>query len=259
MKRKLILAISLVSLLLSAAPATADLWLYFDIDQTQLSYTNTSATTGTGTISLQSNATLYASLWNDVTPIDSAQIDNSDAGVFSFSASLSFTKMGADDWDATGSLSLTELSGVNTRATANFTSNRLNGPADVYLAKIGGMPFYELHVDGYLSPFTAPSILVGAAAGNPWTFAGENQDGGLGNGSDGVANRITVQPWEPWDGGTIASFHFATATSSLDSFFGSNQSLSDGDIDMTVVPVPAAVLLGILGLSVVGVKLRKFA
>jgi hypothetical protein len=46
-------------------------------------------------------------------------------------------------------------------------------------------------------------------------------------------------------------------------FFGLNNGYewtnNVGALDVSVVPAPAAVLLGMLGLSVAGVKLRKFA
>jgi hypothetical protein len=35
--------------------------------------------------------------------------------------------------------------------------------------------------------------------------------------------------------------------------------IKPGDLSSAIVPVPAAVLLGILGLGAVGVKLRKYA
>ena len=40
---------------------------------------------------------------------------------------------------------------------------------------------------------------------------------------------------------------------------GQDESWAIDNVEVTVVPVPGAVLLGILGLSVAGIKLRKFA
>ncbi len=40
---------------------------------------------------------------------------------------------------------------------------------------------------------------------------------------------------------------------------GSDRDFNDSVIEIRAIPVPAAVLLGILGLGVAGLKLRKFA
>jgi len=77
-------------------------------------------------------------------------------------------------------------------------------------------------------------------------------------GADGVGNTLTLNNWDSWDGGDLVSLHFVTAGMNLDTFFGANRT-SEGAGDLSVVPVPTAVLLGILGLGVAGVKLRKYA
>lgn len=63
---------------------------------------------------------------------------------------------------------------------------------------------------------------------------------------------------QPWAGSiveiTVSGTWFQTATGALNPF-----SVPGGSIDMRVVPVPAAFLLGLLGMGVAGLKLRKFA
>ena len=61
---------------------------------------------------------------------------------------------------------------------------------------------------------------------------------------------------QPWNGSVV---HL---TASSADWFGSGAwggTVTGGSVDANVVPVPAAVLLGMLGLSVAGVKLRKYA
>jgi hypothetical protein len=77
-------------------------------------------------------------------------------------------------------------------------------------------------------------------------------------GADGAGNTLTLNNWDSWDAGDLVSLHFVTAGMNLDTFFGDSRA-AGGAVDLSVVPVPTTVLLGILGLGVAGVKLRKYA
>jgi len=61
----------------------------------------------------------------------------------------------------------------------------------------------------------------------------------------------TPQPWRGAIVQLVATTNWFTAGIPLTS--------NGGSLDVSVVPVPGAILLGILGLSVAGIKLRKFA
>ncbi len=256
-KRRLLLVLSLATFCLSAAPAMADLALLFDIDGTEMTYSS-----GTATISLQSGATLMAKLKDGIFTGDTANIDNGDgdSDTFSLTSTLNFTdEPGVDDWSASGSIQVMDLSGINV-IDALFQSSDIPftfSSDDVYLTPgdVPGTAF--LNIDGYLSPTTAPAILVDPTASN-WTFQGETS---ASNGSDGVPDQITVQNWQKWNTGTVISFHYVVFQNSLDTLFASDFAGVDGDIDLTITstPVPTAVLLGVLGLGVVGLKLRKYA
>lgn len=80
-----------------------------------------------------------------------------------------------------------------------------------------------------------------------------NDNGALDNTFNGHLNSIPmtfVQP-EPWRGTMIELT--TTGTWFGEGSFTTNQ----GSVDASVVPVPAAVLLGMLGMGVAGLKLRK--
>lgn len=69
---------------------------------------------------------------------------------------------------------------------------------------------------------------------------------------------IFDQPQSTWEGAifelTTSGGWFTKSNGSLRSF-----NVTGGSIDDGVVPVPAAFLLGVLGMGAAGVKLRKFA
>jgi len=126
--------------------------------------------------------------------------------------------------------------------------------------------------DGINGSFTITDIDGDTITGNlagVWTNAGvsNNFDGTLSNvnwnnnsgdnsfdGHIGAVDMslITTSP-QPWFGTVIELSSTATW------FSEGNYSTKYGSVDATVVPVPAAVILGILGLGVVGIKLRKYA
>lgn len=72
------------------------------------------------------------------------------------------------------------------------------------------------------------------------------------NGDVGSASMIFATP-QPWRGG------ITEITASGTWFAQQSYRIPGGSIDATVVPAPAALLLGLLGMSVAGLKLRKFA
>jgi len=240
---KLLLVVSLTALCLIAVPARAELWLRFQIDETAMTYT---AATQAATITDTADSTLKGSLFDSAVKVDSANIN--DAADFDFQMALDFTPLGVNSWQATGVLTLTDRNTLANRLVADFVSTGIGLDA--------GGPAGELSIDGQLSARTGnQAILVGS---DPWKFEGTSQLGSIGNGADGVANTLTLNNWDSWDSANLVSLHFVAPGMSLDTFFGDNRT-GGGDVDFNVVPVPTAVLLGMLGLGVAGVKLRRFA
>ena len=242
LKRRLLLVISLVALCLSAAPARAGLSLSFDIDDTEMTYTTGD---GKATVRETDSSILEGSLYSGSTKTDSAYILS--ASNFDALLDLQFSG-GGSSWSAAGSLAVTDSS-LSNRFEADFASTAIT------LTQVGTN--YFLTVQGTLATQAGnDAILVNS---DPWTFAGTSQDSGVGNGSDTVANTITIAGWDAWDSGDLFTIHWDVGTiSNLDTLFGSDRTLSNGQMVFTVVPVPAAVLIGMLGLGVAGLKLRKY-
>jgi len=103
---------------------------------------------------------------------------------------------------------------------------------------------------GYLTPQNSnPSILLGDS---PWVYVGK--DVGLGSPT------LTLDNPADFTHGTMVVLEFNMPYVSLQDFFLGNKDAS-GVLNATIhsTPIPAAVLLGVIGLGVVCLKLRKFA
>jgi hypothetical protein len=87
-----------------------------------------------------------------------------------------------------------------------------------------------------------------------WSQNGDSDN--LFDGDDNTEASMLFGASPPWSGTLIE------LTSSKAAWFGGGAwsgTVTGGSVDALVVPAPAAVLLGVFGLSVVGMKLRKFA
>lgn len=254
MSKKLIAVICLLGMSLSG-PAMAGMYLEIDVDGTTMTYNAASKTAG---IVDSPGAQLVATLKQGIQVGDTLSIYNSNPGVFDIVSSFQVAQVGVEDWKATGTVQIWDIS--NTLVVdAVFTSGIVpsSGQSDDVYTVDTGNGIYKLHVDGYLSPVAGnEAILTG---NDPWVMKGEasSADNPL-YGGDGIANQITIPTWESWDSGDVLSFHYQVDSLSLDTLFASNfTSGIDGDVDITLVPVPAAVWLGMLGLGVAGARLRK--
>jgi hypothetical protein len=161
---------------------------------------------------------------------------------FDLSATLNFTG-GNGSYSATGSVILTDWYGPSVpssnRVAANFTSTGITVSSP-------GYGLYFLNVEGRLTPQSGDSILVG---GDPtWTFHGDNP------------TSISISDPTGWTGGSMVTFQWGLGSiNNLNSFFGSSVPLSliNGTTAMTIVPLPASVLLGVFAVGLAGRKLRK--
>ena len=243
--RKILLLIVFLAIpCIRAGPARAGLWLDIDVEKTSLSYDGS----GHADITLTGDADVLVNLFEDGTLRDSAQIYKKfGPGSFDAGMGLDFVKLGGE-WTATGDFWLTDTTLAN-RVDADFRSS------DIRLESAGVPGTYRLIVEG---PISGPTpILVGA---DPWTFQGDYESSlHPANGLDGAANRVTIQSPASWTGGSLVALHYTVDASTLDDFFDSAGSGFQGDLDVTLVPVPAAFLLGLIGLSAAGVELRRFA
>jgi hypothetical protein len=256
MKIKLLVSIAVLSLI--AAPAMANLQIRMDSIQADLSVTAVDATSASGTISLAEGGILNVDLEDDISgtwqDLDNAQMLKDTATDNFLLTNLSFSQVAADVWTATGSLSVSDTVGV--RVLADFTSNYISINA---ASSDPGDPQYFFTMAGDLVPQgSSTSILVNGGA--VWTYVGEYiKPGSPDADSSNPLPQITVANWNGWNQGTLLELHLQVGTGSLDTFFTNSGGYTDGQLNVTITPIPGAILLGILGMGVAGLKLRKFA
>ena len=240
MKIKLLI-LSIAVLCLSATPAMADLVLTYDMAGAELSY---DAGTKKLTVYETALSNLEVRQKDDTTntTLDYAAV----VGGTNFNLLLDLTLVdgpGVNDWSGTGSFGFTDTS---------LASNAVEAAVQTYLIVWDGS---SLTIKGYLNDLL-PNTSILVKRGDPWVFAGSAVNTALG--SDGTADQVTMYHPGSYNGGLLITIEFGIG-SNLDTLFASDQTLSGGIVTGQVVPVPAAIVLGILGLGVVGWKLRKFA
>jgi hypothetical protein len=247
-----LLVLGLATLCLSTAPALADLAVVVDSSQTMTTITGkTSVNDLTAVVSALNPASDMTVKIQDT--VTHATLDGVKLAIYGMD--LSFHFLGAGDaYTANGVFKLQDAVGVNWDLQADFTST------NVALVPIGSD--YRLEVQGTFSPMSGnPSILMDS---DPWVFKGDMHDGGPGN-ADGNLLTITVNGPGGYDVGGLVALHYPVygKFSSLQDLFaslGEGSVLDNGSVHaQVVVPVPAALLLGMLGMGVTGLKLRKYA
>jgi hypothetical protein len=143
-----------------------------------------------------------------------------------FDLDLTISNIGGSTADGVGVLTLTESSGYNDYIIGNVSGQwQRVGTANVFVGTLTEVYYVDL-----------------GPQDNTW------------NADDGNMSMAFNAPM-PWQGTIIE----LTSTAP---WFGSGAfDVTDplGSVDITIVPIPAAVILGILGLGVAGIKLRKFA
>jgi len=252
MLRTRLLVISLAALCVGVAPAMADLAVVIDSSETMLTIDSKASQfdlTALGT-ARDSGSRMTAQVQDTVTTntLDGIRIDG-------YSMSLGFHFLGAGNaYTANGSFKLGDVSATTTwDMEADFTSS------SVALVTVGGEK--RLEIQGSLSPISGnPSILMGS---EPWVFTGTAQSGPAN--ADGVLTTITIPGAFRYDTGGLVAMYYPVfgQPSSLQDLFNSasvGTHMDNGSVQaQVVVPVPAAFLLGFLGLGAAGLKLRRYA
>ena len=240
-KRTLLLTICFVALCLNAAPAMANLVATYDMSSAELSY---DAATNKLTVYETAMSNLEVRQKDDttMTTLDTATV----VGGTKFNLLLDLTLVdqpGVNNWSGAGSFVFTDTS---------LASNAVEAAIQTYeIVRESG----ALIIRGYLSELL-PNTSILVNRGDPWVFAGTA--GLTAAGADGTADQVTMYNPGSYDGGQLITIEFGIG-SDLDILFATNRTLSGGIVTGQVVPVPAAIVLGILGLGVVGIKLRKYA
>jgi len=242
--RLLCLLAPLGALLLASMPAQAEIAVTFDMNSARLDYTLSSSnltvreTAGSVFDVRKENTTA-------LTILDTARIDG--GSFFDLFLDLTMTDLpGANNWSAAGSLKFTDSTTTTFGVEAIFSST------GVYTLFGNNV----LVIEGRLSPLSGSTILVNY--GDPWTYVGQENIGLEGN-QDGMNGQFSIDNPENYSQGDLVTLKFGLGGLSLDALFGANRMLAGGEVKGMIVPAPAAVVLGALGLGLVGWVRRKWA
>ncbi len=241
--RKCLLLICFMALYLSAVPAMAD-FVNFTAFENLMTVETTGVgdgTTATTTIVAQNptssmNMYIYDDDWSELQSLIMEPYD--------LTVMLDFTGSG-NDYSAIGSLVVNDTS-TTAKIAADFVSTTVTfDPQPIW----GGNWDSRLTMTGYLTPQgTNPSILLG---GSSWEFVGTTGTISLATNAD------------DFDQGSMVIFEYYVPFKSLQDFLAADGAMDAyGLLNAEIIhstPIPTAVLLGVIGLGVVGLKLRKYA
>jgi len=176
---------------------------------------------GAGSYSVSWGTDTELTMSRDEAPTGTIHLYSSTTG--DFTMSLAISNIGASTADAIGSFTITDTDGTADTITGDITGT-----------------FYRI---------VSTNVLVSTLSNVLFN------DNGTADGFDGDDGELSMSflASEPWDG---------TLTQTLGSgpWFGqSGWRVTDGSVDAVVLPVPAAAILGLLGLGVAGWRLRRFA
>ena len=236
LKRRL-LVISFTALCFSVAPAVAD-FVDLTADDTKMSVTTTADEGMTATTTIESLGSAQSLMDMYIKDDGGNVLQSLIAEPYDLTAMLDFTGS-VNDYSATGSLVVNDT-GVP-KIAADFSSATLTfTPVPVF----GGNWASILYMTGYLTPQEQyTSILLGDS---PWEFG-----------------TISLSDPDPslFTHGDMVVFEYKVPYGSLQDFFAAGYMDAYGMLNAEIhsTPIPAAVLLGIIGLGVAGLKLRKYA
>jgi hypothetical protein len=238
-------------LLVAAGSADASLAINFNVGYLQLNY----ATVGQSlTINSVKKSEIDTTVYDTkLGTQDFAELDPSDSSnLNNWLMNLTLTRLGTNDWQASGVWTLNDRNGQVVKA--NFVSTFVGTLQDA--SSFGAEPGFVMK--GVLTPFsTDPGIMVKGSV------VGDNDSSDYYTGVDGKTdNQITLPGWQQFSNGTLVTINFlTTAYADTDTFLSTNEGLGNGTGSATLVPVPvpAAFVLGLVGLSLIGWRMRKYA
>ena len=173
-----------------------------------------------------------------------------------FSLSLSGTVVynGSNSYALSGSFTGTDYLG-NQVFTASFDS------IDVSLFSVSFAKTFQ--ITGSL--FNSGGILTDTTtSGNieSWSFVGETDEAhdiyDIG-GDDTIGISGSHDYVSSYDTGALIALHFFVNHDTLDSLFSGNTGFGQGEMDVTIVPAPTALVLGMIGFGTVGWFRRRMS
>jgi hypothetical protein len=232
MNKKLLVLI-VAALCISATPAMAN--VIFDLEDTKMTV-NTLHADVAFDLSAVSSPGLTAKIKEGGTVLQQTDLTGT---ADNFDMNIDFTSLGGGAYYGIGDFFIKDDSGV-IKAEGTFDTR---DAGDVELNAQG-----KLEISGRVGASVGNSTVL-VPNSNPWTFEGDIIDISLASGVEKHTHGFAyVVQFDLGDHGI----------STLDELFSSTGLvLTAGDVDITVVPVPAAVVLGALGLGAAGLKLRK--
>ncbi|MCG3130379.1 MAG: hypothetical protein FLDDKLPJ_01136 [Phycisphaerae bacterium] len=184
----------------------------------------------------------------DDTLVDLAEIG--DSSQFSVSFVADVFKNGANDYSIVGSLGIGDVNSPPDVIVGNFLSNSLSLGGGFFSFE-GGLS----NSNGILQP----------DGSDTWVFTGLADDtpdfiNGVFGGDDGVDGTVSLDSARgSYRSGNLLDFQFVGKSPNLDAFFNADRQGSNGaDMKITIVPVPAGVALGMIGLSAAWALRRRF-
>jgi len=265
------LAAFVVVLATTATPARATMHALFTMGGLRLTYDYDPTPEGEGVLKVFSTAdyavsNLTAKTFSDQDSslifYDDTALNGSDLVADGFLASQLFgitlqmkDEPGANNWSASGSLFIGDKDGEKA-VYGTFTSTAVLMVSDVHTNNT------RLKIEGILRPFEGgPKTILRPSDTSPWIYAGKWDTPGIPDG-DGTPNQISLAPTKSYKEAIVASITFAPGLVSEDSFFTMDTitvPLEGGTATVTITPTPEAVVLGLLGLSIVGIRMRRHA
>jgi hypothetical protein len=238
-KPLLLVVICFEALCLSAAPAMADfvdLWAYDTLMTVETTGPDFDGTTATTTIVSHIPGSSYMNMY--IHDDDGITYQSLELEPYNLTAVLDFTGSG-NDYSATGSLVVNDTTGA--KIAADFVSTTIT------FEPLFMNPFSNtIYVSGYLTPQgTNQSILQ--PEDSSWEFAG-------------LTGTISLlDKANSYDTGNMVVLEYNVNYGSLQAFLAADGATALGMLNATIVPIPTAVLLGIIGLGLVGLKVREYA